>query len=743
MSVLADAAEPHPHRGSRQGGVPILAAVLLLAGALAGCVDAVEDYNAFDADKEYKNPGVFPGDYAFASDGSTVLRPGLLEAGDPEVIRLRSDLPAYVSPVGESTTDGTVLITMAVWRPTNITTPVPVIIDAGPYFEIGAHCPVRGQDPCRQPLVNDTIDWASQTTPFSLKNFLPYGYAVAQVAVRGTGTAGGCMDLLGPSEVHDLNQAINWLGEQPWSNGNVAMWGVSYDGSTPWEVAATGNPHLKTIIPISGLPDIYDLMFHNGSAESRGPLMHGPLVYWSYGWSDDFLQPPPLPIPLPPEVPPLPSAPQIGQANGREDYQDMQNLLCPEAFEGNGMGVATTVTGDRLSAVSNYWVERDHRDDVLANYTGSIFLVHGLQDWNVDPHSAIPFNAALRAKGIEMKEWYGQWDHARPDSRCAKSMPEWVTLPCRLDFADVMLRWFERQLKGNLTIDVGPSVQVQDNVGFWRNAESFPPTDPQWLDLHLTGERTLSSDASAELAVDLMPGTPLEAGTFIELKSEPMAEDLHLSGLPQLRIPFEARGPGGQLAAWLFDEDEQGNVRAPYAGYDPENREWVAYGDPVIGHAQMNLRYHDGGETAQLLVPGTRYTAEMELEPLEVLVPKGHRLTLWVFQGQYPDHWPTGTPSPLRIFLGGDAVLRLPVVDVDATTVFPVPGVHLPQRDLLERMSVPKPFGPFTSVLPPSPVGVGDAGVCGSGVAASVPAVVAAAAWAGAPVPRACPPMRS
>ena len=36
--------------------------------------------------------------------------------------------------------------------------------------------------------------------------------------------------------------ALNELGTQDWSNGNVGMIGKSYDGSTPWEAAMYGNP---------------------------------------------------------------------------------------------------------------------------------------------------------------------------------------------------------------------------------------------------------------------------------------------------------------------------------------------------------------------------------------------------------------------------------------------------------------------------------------------------------------------
>jgi predicted acyl esterase len=675
-------------------------ALLLSAGALSGCLGAYDQYEAFDPDKEYKNPGVFNGTYKFGNP-SDVLLPGLYEQGEPEIVQLRSTLPAYHETAGGQLSEATVLIVMAIWRPVNLTEPVPIIVDAGPYYEVNSHCKAP-QNPCRAGFDNDTIDHPGQSTPGALKNFLPHGYAVVQLAVRGTGTAGGCMDLLGPSEQHDLAQALTWLAEQPWSNGNIAMIGTSYDGSTPWEMAAIGHPALKTIVPTSGLPDIYDLMFHNGSAESRGVVMHDE-VYWGYGFDDGFGRTPQVDPPVEPPLPvPLPALPSLamGEANGREDYQNLQNLVCPEVYEGAAMGATAYSASTRASQASTYWSERDHRQAVLDNYKGSVFLIHGLQDWNVDPHAAIPFNTQLRAAGIEMKEWYGQWGHNTPDGSCVARSEAWATLPCRLDWAEVLLRWFDRYLKGNTTNDLGPAVQVQDDLGYWRNVDAFPPA-ATWTDLPLNADGTFTKGSGT---FDLMPGTDGTPGTWLELRGDVLADDLRFSGLPQLKLPFEAQGPGGQVAVWLFDEDADGNVRAPMAQCDRRGQ-CLKVGIPIIGHGQLNLRYYAGGEEPQTLVPGTRYVAQMELEPLDVMIPRGHRLVAWIFQGQYggnDGHMATSTPSPVTLVLDGEAVLRLPVIDVDPTTVFPVPGVNVPDRELFGQMHMLKPpFAPTAMVTDP------------------------------------------
>jgi len=58
----------------------------------------------------------------------------------------------------------------------------------------------------------------------------------------------------------DATQVINWISEQAWSNGDVVMYGGSYNGFTQWAAAKYMHPSLKAIAPyvaaslITGLP---------------------------------------------------------------------------------------------------------------------------------------------------------------------------------------------------------------------------------------------------------------------------------------------------------------------------------------------------------------------------------------------------------------------------------------------------------------------------------------------------------
>ena len=163
----------------------------------------------------------------------------------------------YELPLEEGGAAPNGVISLAYWRP-NVPegVQVPVIAEFGPYF----------QEPSVQtPTIEVPGSWLGEMI---IEQILPHGYAFAQVSVTGTGRSNHCMDLMGTAEQLGNDAAVSWLGSQNWSNGNVAMIGKSYDGSTPWQAAMFGNEHLKTIVPISGLIGVKELMWKNGSAEA-------------------------------------------------------------------------------------------------------------------------------------------------------------------------------------------------------------------------------------------------------------------------------------------------------------------------------------------------------------------------------------------------------------------------------------------------------------------------------------------
>jgi putative CocE/NonD family hydrolase len=95
-------------------------------------------------------------------------------------------------------------------------------------------------------------------------SFAPYfmgkGYAYLTVDVRGTGASFGVHDTeYSLQEVADYAAVLDWIVEQPWSNGNVGAVGVSYSGTTAELMTTTAHPALKAVAP---LYSDFDAQFH-------------------------------------------------------------------------------------------------------------------------------------------------------------------------------------------------------------------------------------------------------------------------------------------------------------------------------------------------------------------------------------------------------------------------------------------------------------------------------------------------
>ena len=111
------------------------------------------------------------------------------------------------------------------------------------------------------------------STISSYDYYLVRGFAVVEACGIGTYGSEG-FELCGTHLERDSHRAVvEWLtGDRKaytdktgcigiradWSNGKVAMAGISYGGTLPFEVATTGVQGLETIIPSAGIASWYD-----------------------------------------------------------------------------------------------------------------------------------------------------------------------------------------------------------------------------------------------------------------------------------------------------------------------------------------------------------------------------------------------------------------------------------------------------------------------------------------------------
>ncbi|WP_413657909.1 CocE/NonD family hydrolase [Paraburkholderia phenoliruptrix] len=100
--------------------------------------------------------------------------------------------------------------------------------------------------------------------------FVPRGYVVVVVDVRGTGASFGTRDALrSPTERDDYGEVAEWTLKQPWSNGVIGSTGISYVGAAACFLASTGHPAVKAIAPLFGVSDIYSEQLYPGGLVSK------------------------------------------------------------------------------------------------------------------------------------------------------------------------------------------------------------------------------------------------------------------------------------------------------------------------------------------------------------------------------------------------------------------------------------------------------------------------------------------
>ena len=503
---------------------------------------------------------------------------------------------------------------LSYWLPSNTLEgeQVPVIAVISPYFSYGT----QGDESTPTNIVS------AGRGEFIFENFVPHGYAFAQVAVFGTELSSGCFDYRGAGEGLGIHNAVEWLGSQNWSNGHVGLYGKSYEGATQWEAAALGSEYLKTIVPISGTTALHPLLYKNGSAEARSQVMH--MNYFS------------------------------STVDYNED--DLDNV-CPDIVEGLFAGPVTYGAGELDPYMSNYYDERSHIDKAFENWNGSVYWVQGLQDWNVDPHQV--FGGPIGVNwyqdyidaGFEIRGILGQWEHNYPDQWTKHNAQdsgyggEAIHNMTRWDWAQDLFEWYEYYLKG---IGTQPDLtaQVQRNDGQWRIEETWPPENIEWFDLPL-------SDCSSSGAFT-GGGAPVVGGgqtvtTTCSALSE--TEDILISGLIRLHLEAVATMDGGQIFAEL--RDSQTGIR--------------------LGHATMDIRYHAGGYEPQTVLPSEQVTMMMEFQAIDAILPAGHGINI-VFTESGEDYLaPACGPSCTIHILPSISQLSIPHITSDSGTVLITP----------------------------------------------------------------------
>ncbi|OLR91115.1 Xaa-Pro dipeptidyl-peptidase [Actinokineospora bangkokensis] len=547
-------------------------------------------------------------------------------------------------PTGQTAPDGTpVRVAADVIRPSGTPGPVPVIMDASPYYlSLG-----RGNESQRK-----AFDAAGRPTSFPLfldNYFVPRGYAVVQVDLAGTGRSTGCTDVGGPSDVSSATSVVDWLnGRAPaftapaagtrvaatWASGAVGMIGKSWDGTIANAAAATGVEGLDTIVPISAISSWYDYYRSAGAAFPTGTLS--------------------------------------GLAALVENPQAAR--LCGGVKA--ALDAGTPPTGD----LTPTWRARDYAASA-GKVRASVLAVHGLNDLNVKTLNFGRWWAAL-PPGVEKKVWLSQTGHVDPfDFR----RPEWV---------EALHRWFDHYLLGmdnGITSDPQGTVETAPDV--WRNDPVWPPpTSTASLspapgpDDGVGSLTTAASSGTAGFTDDRgTEDTWVPEGSNpgrLLYRTDPLPRDVRVVGTPSITVTASSSTGAARLSALLVDYGPT-TSRAQGEGEGIENLAtrscWGPSTTPdsacyldtrtalvesdrtVLARGWADLGHHAGLAQGAPLTPGTPYAMTFPLATTDRVVAAGHRLGLVVAGTDAAHLTPPDGVARITVDLGATR-LDLPVV---------------------------------------------------------------------------------
>jgi len=444
--------------------------------------------------------------------------------------------------------------------------------------------------------------------------WVPLGYVVIRCDSRGTGRSPGRARLLSRSEAEDFHDAVEWGGTQPWSNGKVAVMGISYFAMTAWRVAAQQPPHLAAVVPWEGAVDLYRDANRHGGIFSNGFIQ---------AWTSHRRERSRDAEAARTDGPPLP--PETYVEMYERNNPVLSDIRVPLLSAGNWGGAGLHLRGN----VEGY---------LGAGSTQKLLQIH------VGDHVALFYSLEGRLLQLRFLE-----QHLRGVDTGITREP-----PIRLAIRDDGERYH------------------------WRYEEEWPMARTRWTAYHLdAAARSLSSEPATGTASVAYSAEDGASDATIVFSTAPFAHDTEVTGPVTLRLWVSSSIDDADLFAVLRNVAPDGS-EVTYPGPLPEgSRIAAAYGWLRASHRKLDpsrstpYRPFHSHDEVQKLTPGEPVALDIEIWPTSVVLPRGHRLVLEV--GAHDDPRSTFQHSDPRdrvqagrntIHTGGgfDSHLLLPVI---------------------------------------------------------------------------------
>ena len=448
------------------------------------------------------------------------------------------------------------------------------------------------------------------------KDYLQHGYAVLGVSARGTGCSEGRFHRMFESpEAEDGAQVIEWAASQPWSNGNVGMYGNSYSGIVQIMVGSLRPPHLRALAAGGLVSDLYSDAVYPG-----GVFNYAFLAQWTF-----FTQP-----------------------------------------DVSATGVALRLkAGDRDC-------EAIRAKRPIAGNTWQQFAAHPLKDawWNSADYNYLDLVRKIQAPLMI----FGGWQDQQAGSAGPVKLFERATAPKKLVMSNgshsifhlppmraARIRWYDRWMKGEQNgIDKEPPVSLwfdtqeqpgnQVKPGWASDFAAWPIPATKWSAMYLTADERISDhkpETAAERGVrsyvypaaSEIPYTnaafslPLNPVGGLLYRTAPMTEDTAVAGSPVVTLYASSDQKDTDFMIALHDLYPDGSAMYLERGFLRASERAL---DPA--KSQPNAPVHPYNRVAEL-APGKVYELKISIDPFAHVFRRGHALELAVLA-------PTTTPLP-------------------------------------------------------------------------------------------------
>ena len=553
--------------------------------------------------------------------------------------------------------------------------------------------PARDGDPLPGPfpaiLLRTPYDRARPTAQETGEFFAARGYLAAIQDCRGRYGSEGEFVLLA-NEGPDGYDAIEWLASLPYCDGNVGTYGTSYLAWVQNAAAIERPPHLKAMwINQGGANGNTAMLRHNGALELRW-------LTWAVTFgtvSREAQRDPAL------------------QADLTRAGERMYEWLTRLPWRGRDSPLAGLPVYERWARdlyehgdADEFWQQSglnfaahyDRTADVPTMYAGSWYDSY--------TRATVENYQALSARLAEQSLLMGAWTHgeATMDSCVAGDVDLGPGLPVAgnlaADHKHLVMRWFDRHLRGRTDVEADPPVRLfvmgggsggrsaegrLQHGGRWRAERAWPLARAVATPFFLAADGRLAAgppSAPAALSARFDPADPLPTiaaniSSLNEILPAPerfapdapnaltrlmvvqggadqrTRPDLHgcappyapLESRPDVLLfatepldePLEVTGP---IAATLYlsSDAPDTDLFVMLQDYYPPSVAWPDGYRLNVADGIMRVRYRDGMDRPQPMEPGRVYRVVVPLYPTSNRFAAGHRLRLLVSFSSFP-----------------------------------------------------------------------------------------------------------